>query len=233
MQADDSDKTAPPRRVRSFVRREGRLTPGQERALESLMGPFGVPQGDTPLDLDGLFGRPAPRHLEIGFGNGEQLLALAEGHPETDFLGIEVHRPGLGRLLLGVEQKALTNVRVSGQDAVELLANRLPDHCLDAVYVLFPDPWPKKRHHKRRLVSAAFAALVARKLRPGGDLFLATDWEDYAHWMLDVLDSAAGLENQAGHGRFAARPPFRIETKFERRGRRLGHGVWDLHYKAI
>ncbi len=216
------------RTVRSFVRREGRITPAQRQALERLLPRYALPQG--LIDLDAAFGRRAPRHLEIGFGMGDQLLALAEAHPEIDFIGVEVYRPGVGRLLARAEAAGLGNLRVACEDAVECLA-RLPEGALEAIYILFPDPWPKKRHHKRRLIQRPFTDRLARALTPGGRLHLATDWEDYAQWMREVLDETPGLVNLHPEPGFAPRPAWRILTKFERRGLRRGHGVWDLAYR--
>ena len=206
------------------------MTPGQQRALEALYERYGLAAEGPPLDLDAVFGRRAPRHLEIGFGMGDNLLAMAAAHPENDYLGIEVYRPGMGRLLNGAAEAGLTNLRVFNADAVEVLERRIAVGALDAIYVFFPDPWPKKRHHKRRLISPPFAGLLTRKLTLGGFLYLATDWEDYAAQMLEVLNAAPGLRNTAPDGRFVARPEFRPPTKFERRGQALGHDVWDLAY---
>jgi tRNA (guanine-N7-)-methyltransferase len=219
------------RPIRSFVRREGRFTDAQRRAFEALLPTYGVPDGTTEIDFDRLFGRAAPVHLEIGFGNGDALVAMAAAHPENNYLGIEVHRPGVGALLRRVAAAELTNVRVASVDAAEFLARRVPDGSLSAVYLFFPDPWPKQRHHKRRLVQPGLAALMGRKLRAGGLWHLATDWEDYAHHMLAVLAALPGFENAAAPGPFAARPAFRPETRFERRGQRLGHAVWDLVFR--
>lgn len=218
------------RRIRSFVRREGRMTPGQQRALEVLFERYALAVEGERLDLDAVFGRRAPRHLEIGFGMGDNLLAMAGAHAENDYLGIEVYRPGIGRLLNGAAEAGISNLRVFNGDAVEVLEKRIGDEALDAVYVFFPDPWPKKRHHKRRLISPAFVQLLTRKLKRGGHLYLATDWEDYAGQMLEVLNAAPGLQNQAPDGGFIPRPEFRTPTKFERRGQALGHGVWDLAF---
>lgn len=218
------------RRIRSFVRREGRLTPGQLRAIDTLMDRYGIAAEARMADLDALFGRSAPRHLEIGFGMGDNLVAMAGRHPENDYIGIEVYRPGVGRLLNRAAELGIANIRVFNADAVEVLEQQIPDGSLDVVYVFFPDPWPKKRHHKRRLVSPAFTALIVRKLKPGGHFFLATDWEDYAEQMVEVLNATAGLRNEAADGRFVPRPEFRPVTKFERRGQALGHGVWDLAF---
>jgi tRNA (guanine-N7-)-methyltransferase len=222
----------PSRKIRSFVRREGRLTTGQQRALQDLWPRFGL-ETDTRLDLDTVFGRTAPRTLEIGFGNGDALLTMAANQPETDFIGIEVHRPGVGRLLRELEQRTLTNVRVIREDAVPVLGDCLPDDCLDRLLLFFPDPWHKKRHHKRRIVQPAFIELLARKIKHGGILHMATDWENYAQHMLEVADQSVAFRNCAGSGKFSPRPDYRPVTKFEQRGQRLGHGVWDLLYERI
>jgi len=219
------------RAIRSFVRREGRITEAQKRALEELLPCYGIDAGEAPLDFVALFGSDAPVHLEIGFGNGEALVAMAAAHPQYNYLGIEVHRPGVGVLLRRIEAEGLANVRVACTDAKELLERRIPENSLSAVYVFFPDPWHKKRHHKRRLVQAEFVALLARKLKPGGLLHLATDWEDYAQHMLAVLAADATFENTAQPGPFTTRPEDRTLTRFERRGRRLGHGVRDLVFR--
>ncbi|HEV2111363.1 MAG TPA: tRNA (guanosine(46)-N7)-methyltransferase TrmB [Gammaproteobacteria bacterium] len=216
-----------PRRIRSFVLRQGRMTHAQNRALDELLPKYVLPAG-TP-DLTALFGRDARRSLEIGFGNGETLAELARRHPDEDFLGAEVHRPGVGRLLNTLEAGRLTNVRVACEDAVRLCSEQLPDACLDAILIYFPDPWPKKRHHKRRLLQPEFAALLARKLRPGGRLHFATDWEDYAEQALAVLVACPGLENTTFG--YASRPAERPETHFEQRGLKLGHAVFDLVFR--
>lgn len=228
-----SETNSARRPIRSFVRREGRITPAQTRALAQLLPRHGVAPGDAPLDFAALFGREAPVYLEIGFGNGEALAAMAGAHPENNYLGIEVHRPGVGMLLRGLEAGAVTNVRIICADAREILERRIPDGSLSGVYIFFPDPWPKKRHHKRRLVQPEFVTLLRRKLLVGGLLHLATDWEDYAQQMLAVLSSADGLENTAPAGQFVSRPPARPLTRFERRGHRLGHGVWDLVFRRV
>jgi tRNA (guanine-N7-)-methyltransferase len=219
------------RRIRSFVRREGRLTPGQQRAMDELFPRFGIEAGETLLDLDAVFGRHAPRILEIGFGNGESLAEIARNHPDNDYIGIEVHRPGVGHLLMKVEELGLTNVRVMCADAVEVMEQQIPDGSLDALYLFFPDPWHKKRHHKRRQVQPAWAQLVRRKLKLGGRLHMATDWQNYAEHMLEVLSAAEGYRNTSDSGDYAPKPDYRPETKFERRGQRLGHGVWDLVFE--
>jgi tRNA (guanine-N7-)-methyltransferase len=213
--------------IRSFVRREGRMTRAQERALSRLWPRYGL-EATHLLDLGTCFGRNAPRTLEIGFGNGDTLACLAQQEPDADFIGIEVHRPGVGHLLLELERRELDNVRVICADAVQVLAHCLPESSLDRVLVFFPDPWPKKRHHKRRIVQPAFIDLLARTLRRGGLLHLATDWEDYARYILEVTGGTVQFRNCP-----APRPAYRPETKFEQRGRRLGHCVWDLLFERV
>jgi tRNA (guanine-N7-)-methyltransferase len=180
-----------------------------------------------------LFGRPAPRTIEIGFGNGDNLAKMAAAHPERDYLGIEVHRPGVGRLLLMLEEEHLTNIRVICHDAVEVLERQIPAGSLDEVMLLFPDPWPKKRHHKRRLVQGGFVELVTERLRPQGILRMATDWQPYAQEMLTVLTANPRLANLASDGTYIPRPTERTATRFEKRGARLGHDVWDLAFRRI
>jgi tRNA (guanine-N7-)-methyltransferase len=226
------NEAAHPRAIRSFVMRSGRITEAQQQALDALWPRYGVEFATQPLDLDALFGRAAPRTVEIGFGNGDNLLALAQAHPEHDFLGIEVHRAGVGRLLLGAEHAHLKNLRIICHDAVDVLAQQLPPRSITELLILFPDPWPKKRHHKRRLIQPPFATLAASRLVPGGLLRLATDWEPYAHHMLEVLNACPALENTDPSGAFCPRAPDRIITRFEKRGTRLGHGVWDLTFRA-
>jgi len=222
------------RAIRSFVMRAGRMTAGQTRALTDLWPRYGVDFSDAPLDLPALFGRDAPRTLEIGFGNGEHLAKLAAAHPERDYLGIEVHRPGVGHLLMLAQGANLSNLRVSEHDAVEVLRQQVPPAALDEVLVLFPDPWHKKRHHKRRLIQLPFIELLATRLRPGGVLRLATDWEEYALQMLDVLRAAPLLfDNLSPGGDWMPRPEERAPTRFEKRGARLGHGVWDLAFRRL
>lgn len=219
------------RPIRSFVMRTGRMTAGQTRALDELWPRYGVEFAPRGLDLDALFSRKAPRTLEIGFGNGEHLAALAAAHPERDYFGIEVHRPGVGHLLMLAANAALTNVRTSQHDAVEVLREQVEPASLDEVLVLFPDPWHKKRHNKRRLIQPPFVELVASRLKPGGVFRLATDWEEYAHQMLAVIGSAVAFENQSPSGDWMPRPDERAPTRFEKRGARLGHGVWDLSFR--
>jgi tRNA (guanine-N7-)-methyltransferase len=206
------------------------MTDAQRRAMSELWPRFGVEPGDGVLDFPGLFGRAAPVVLEIGFGNGETLAALAVTTPQVNYFGIEVHRPGVGGLLRRLAAADITNVRVMVADAKEILARLVPDASLTAVHLFFPDPWPKKRHHKRRLVQSDFVELVSRKLLPGGIFHLTTDWQDYAHHMMAVLSASGALENVAGAGHFGERGE-RPPTKFERRGARLGHGVWDLVFR--
>jgi tRNA (guanine-N7-)-methyltransferase len=221
------------RHIRSFVLRAGRMTPAQERALAELWPAYGVELSDGPLDLAAIFGRDAPRCLEIGFGVGEVIGTLAEHHPHIDYLGIEVHRPGVGRLLLHAARMHLRNLRVICHDAVEVLKDQLPDDSFDEMLVFFPDPWHKKRHHKRRLIDSTFVASAAAKLRSGGVLRLATDWQAYAEQMLAVCNADPLLASLSPDGTYVARPEFRSPTRFERRGERLGHGVWDLAYTKL
>ncbi|HEX2492165.1 MAG TPA: tRNA (guanosine(46)-N7)-methyltransferase TrmB [Steroidobacter sp.] len=229
---DDHSLDASARRsVRSFVIRAGRATPAQQRALLDLWPEYGVEFSAAPLDLDRLFGRSAPRMLEIGFGAGEALLAFAQTHPDWDCLGVEVHQPGVGRLLLGAHAAGLRNLRVVRHDAVEVLQQQLPPGSISLVHIFFPDPWPKKRHHKRRLIQPAFVDLLARTLAPAGAIRLATDWEPYAQHMRETLDAHPSLRNDAGAAGFVDRATERPLTRFERRGHRLGHGVWDLRYR--
>jgi tRNA (guanine-N7-)-methyltransferase len=222
------------RPIRSFVMRTGRMTTGQARALDELWPRYGADYSPAPLALDALFGRSAPRTLEIGFGNGEHLAKLAATHPERDYLGIEVHRPGVGHLLMLAGMNDLKNLRVSDHDAVEVLREQIPAASLDELLVLFPDPWHKKRHHKRRLVQPPFVELVASRLHSGGVLRLATDWEEYAQQMLEVLRAAGTVfTNLSPTGDWMPRPEERAPTRFEKRGARLGHGVWDLAFRRI
>ena len=218
------------RAVRSFVLRQGRFTPAQQRAFDALWPRFGLDYQGTPRDFDAAFGRQAPRILEIGFGNGEALRYSAARDPDRDHVGIEVHAPGVGRLLNALGDDDARNVRLYHHDAVEVLQHEVADASLDEARIYFPDPWHKKRHQKRRLVSPAFAALLVRKLAPDGRLHLATDWHDYAEQMWDVLDATPGLRNRAGPRGHVPRPPWRPQTHFEDRGLKLGHGVRDLLY---
>jgi tRNA (guanine-N7-)-methyltransferase len=231
----DPAESAHRREIRSFVRREGRMTDSQKRALDELWPRFGIdaPQSRLKPLLQGLFGREAPVVLEIGFGNGDHLLSRAQSEPDKDFLGVEVHRPGAGRVMNRAQQAGLTNLRVACDDAVEVLRDWLPGRALSEIVIYFPDPWPKKRHHKRRLVQPAFARLCAERLVPGGLLRLATDWADYARHMRETLDAEPLLANRAGAAGFVERPPERPLTRFEARGQRLGHEVFDLVYDRV
>lgn len=217
------------RAIRSFVLRAGRMGTGQMRALEELGPRFVIPYAPQVLDLATVFGREAPRVLEIGFGMGAATAAIAQAHPGTDYLGVEVHTPGVGALLKRVGELGLDNLRIIQHDAVEVLEHMLPDASLDGVHIYFPDPWHKKRHHKRRLIQPDFVALLVKKLKHGGYLHLATDWADYARQMLEVLDACPDLANTTDA--YAPRPEYRPLTKFEQRGVRLGHGVWDLVFR--
>jgi tRNA (guanine-N7-)-methyltransferase len=219
--------THPP--IRSYVLRQGRFSPAQQRAYSELMPQLGVPYAPAPLDFPAVFGRIAPVVVEVGSGMGETTARIAAENPDTDYLAIEVHAPGVGSLLRHVAEEGLTNVRIVQHDAVEVLRDMIPEGSLAAIHVFFPDPWPKKRHHKRRLVQPGFAALAASRLARGGRLHVATDWQEYAEQVLAVLSGVPGLRNTAEA--FAPRPPWRPETKFERRGRTLGHGVWDVLFE--
>jgi tRNA (guanine-N7-)-methyltransferase len=217
-------------RIRSFVLRQGRITPAQRRAFALHWPRYGLELGDRVPEWPCVFGRKAPLVLEIGFGNGEQLLWSARNEPERDFLGVEVHRPGVGRLLNALAADDIRNVRLYNHDAVEVLEQALAPASLDEVRIFFPDPWPKKRQHKRRLIQPDFVALLASRVAAGGRLHLATDWADYAEHMLAVLEASPQWRNLAGPGRYAPRPKTRIVTRFERRGMGLGHDVRDLLY---
>jgi tRNA (guanine-N7-)-methyltransferase len=221
------------RPIRSFVLRGGRVTAAQERAWVDLWPAFGLEFDARPMDLAAVFGRDAPRCLEIGFGAGEVIGALAKAHPEVDYLGIEVHRAGVGRLLLRAREDGLANLRIVCHDAVEVLGSCIADESFDSIFIFFPDPWHKKAHHKRRLIEPRFVETLADKLRPDGVLRLATDWQAYAEQMLRVCNACERLESLSADGTYVERPEFRAPTRFERRGARLGHGVWDLAYRKI
>jgi tRNA (guanine-N7-)-methyltransferase len=220
------------RPIKSYVLRQGRLTRGQQYALDQLWPAYGIDFEPQPLDLARAFKRNAPVILEIGFGNGDSLLQQAKANPANNYLGIEVHKPGVGHLLRLADAAAISNLRVINHDAVEVLQQQIPDNSIECIQLFFPDPWHKKRHHKRRLVNADFIQLVYRKLKAGGQFHLATDWQDYAQYMLAEMEQAKGFFNTAGKGSYANKTE-RPATKFEHRGRRLGHGVWDLIYKKI
>lgn len=215
--------------IRSYVLRQGRVSSAQQRALETLKPLYGIPHEAKLLDLDGVFGRRAPKILEIGFGMGETTAAIAAAHAQNDYLAIEVHSPGVGSLLKQVDELGLTNVRIIQHDAVEVLRDMIPDESLDGAHIFFPDPWHKARHNKRRLIQAPFIAQLAKKLKPLGYLHAATDWQDYAEQILAVLKHEPLLENTADG--YARRPEYRPLTKFEQRGLRLGHGVWDIVFR--
>jgi len=215
------------------VQRAGRITRAQQRALAELWPCYGIDADDGLLDFPAIFGRRAPLVMEVGMGDGETLLELASRNPGTDFVGIEVHRPGLGHCLLGLEACGLANARLVAQDAVEVLQLRVPNAALDELLLYFPDPWPKKRHHKRRIVQPPFVELIAHRLKPGGVLRMATDWAPYAQHMLEVLAGCTLFTPATGAGPRVARPVARPITKFERRGERLGHEVFDLEYRTV
>lgn len=216
------------RAIRSYVLRTGRMTPGQQRAYEENWQRCGLTHDDGLLDFGVAFGREGPRVLEIGFGMGQSLVAMAAAAPATNYIGIEVHKPGVGKLLYSMVEQDVDNIRVYCHDAVEILRDCIPEGSLDTIQIFFPDPWHKKRHQKRRLVQPVFIAQLLLRLKAGGTLHLATDWENYAQQMMAVLSDAEGLSNSFGEGQFAPRPEHRPLTKFELRGERLGHGVWDL-----
>ncbi len=219
---------SPHRAVRSFVKRGGRTTRAQQRALGELLATYGVADAPRPLDARNMFGREAPLVLEIGFGNGDTLAALAAQNPDKVYLGIEVHEPGIGHLLLQLQRERTGNVRVLPGDAVVVLRDDIADQALDEVLILFPDPWPKKRHHKRRIVQPSLLDLLAAKIRAGGLLHMATDWQPYAEHMLETVNASRWFDNVVADHGFVPRPHDRPPTKFERRGQRLGHQVWDL-----
>lgn len=228
-----TDSAAPIQRreIKSFVMRAGRMTPGQQRGLDDGLPKFGLNLSQGMIDFEQLFARQAPTTLEIGFGMGLSLLEMAAAAPEQNFIGIEVHRPGVGSLLNGLINQQLSNVRVYQEDAIEVLRQSIPDASLDRLLLFFPDPWHKARHHKRRIVQPEFAQLVRSKLKVGGVFHMATDWEPYAEYMLEVMNVAPGYQNLSAAGNWVERPAERPVTKFERRGQKLGHGVWDLKYQ--
>ena len=222
----DAEQTLP-QRIRSFIRRQGRLTPGQQQAIDHHWNTFCL---DPKLDYDftQVFGREAPLFLEIGFGNGDSLAKMAAANPDNDYIGIEVHKPGVGHLLILLNEQNISNVRIYCHDAIDILEHKLPDHSLAGLHLFFPDPWHKKKHHKRRIVRPSFVELLNKKLKTSGYFHAATDWQDYAESMLAVLSADAGLSNTSPTHDYCPCPEYRPLTKFEQRGIRLGHGVWDL-----
>ncbi len=221
------------REIKSFVLRQGKITQGQQRALEELMPIFGLDYSNALVDLNSFFGRNNPKIIEIGFGMGHATWQIAKNNPETDYLGIEVHLPGVGALLMQTKDNQVNNLRVIRHDCVEVLRNMIADNSIDGFHIFFPDPRHKKRHHKRRLIQKAFVELLASKLKVGAYLHVATDWEDYASWITNVLQDIPMLQNQALSGDYVARPDYRPLTKFEQRGLKLGHGVWDIIYRKV
>lgn len=222
----------PHRQVRSFVLREGRLTSGQQRAMEELWPILGL-EPSTPLDPVAVFGRQAPLVLEIGFGMGQSLVQMAQAAPDKDFIGIEVHTPGVGACLMAIEQLKLSNLRLYRHDAVEVLQQAIAPASLSTVQIYFPDPWHKKKHHKRRLIQQSLLDSLIERLQPAGQIHLATDWQHYAEQMLEVLQADSRLENLSPTRDYLPRPEWRPLTKFEQRGHRLGHGVWDLLFRKV
>lgn len=222
------------RRIKSFVLRQGRMSPSQQRSMENNWPKYGLDIEGGLLDLEAVFGRKdAPTIVEIGFGMGTSLVAMAQANPQQNYIGIEVHRPGVGALLKLVEERGLTNIRVFNDDAIEVLERRIPKDSLAGVYLFFPDPWHKKRHNKRRIVQPEFAATLASHIKPGGHFHMATDWEDYAEHMMEVMSVAPDYRNTQPNNAYTPRPDYRPLTKFEARGQRLGHGVWDLIFEKV
>lgn len=219
------------RTIRSFVMRAGRTTEGQQKALDEVWPFMGLEVKEGSVVFSELFGREAPVVLEIGFGMGDSLIEMASQQPENNYIGIEVHKPGVGRLLSRANEAGLSNIRVYAEDAIEVLAQCIPDNSLDVLQLFFPDPWHKKKHHKRRIVQPEFAQTVRKKLKVGGYFHMATDWENYAEHMMDVMTEAEGYKNKAGEGVYSPQPEWRPVTKFQKRGERLGHGVWDLMFE--
>jgi len=219
------------RRVRSFVRRQGRMTAAQRDILKLHWQKYGIDNAPSVIDLDSCFGRSAAKIVEIGFGMGDSLIGMAQAHPELDYLGIEVHRPGVARLLRMLDEREIKNVRVISNDAVDVMAHNLVADSFIAVHLFFPDPWHKTRHHKRRIVDPAFVELITSRLQSGGIFHMATDWENYARSAMAILSDCSSLKNCCGPHNFSPRPDARPLTKFEQRGHRLGHGVWDLIFE--
>ena len=221
-----------PQRIRSFIRRQGRLTPGQQYAIDNHWATYCLdPKKD--YNFTEVFGREAPLFMEIGFGNGDSLAKMAAANPDKDYIGIEVHTPGVGHLLMLLHEQGISNVRIYCHDAIEVLENKCPDHSLAGLHLFFPDPWHKKKHHKRRIVRPSFVELLDKKLKVGGYFHAATDWENYAEWILDILSAHKGLANTSPTHDYCPCPDYRPLTKFEQRGIRLGHGVWDIIFSKV
>ncbi len=222
-----SAETVIPQKIRSFIRRQGRMTIAQQQALDNYSEKYCLdPNAD--FDMEQAFEREAPLCIEIGFGNGDSLAQMAAANPDMNFIGIEVHRPGVGHLMLQLEQNGINNVRIYCHDAMEIIEQKIADNSLDAMHLFFPDPWPKKKHHKRRIVRPSFVDIIVNKLKTGGYFHAATDWENYAQAMLALLTAQNGMSNASQSNNYCERPNYRLLTKFEQRGIRLGHGVWDL-----
>jgi tRNA (guanine-N7-)-methyltransferase len=219
--------------IKSFVLRQGKITPGQSNSIEELMPIYGIKYSNSPIDLNAEFKRVNHKIIEIGFGMGNASWQIAKSHPENDYLGIEVHSPGVGSLLMSLKSNEVSNLRIIHHDALEVLHNMIPNGSINGFHIYFPDPWHKKRHHKRRIIQEDFINLLCQKLVPGGYIHLATDWEHYSTWMLDILNKNPQLHNESQNNTFIARPDFRPMTKFEQRGINLGHKVWDLMFKKI
>lgn len=231
-QANSPEKTQINRRIQSFVLRQGRITPNQQQGLTQYLPIYGLQLDDGQINPAEVFNRSAPLTVEIGFGMGASLLEQAQTQPQVNFIGIEVHLPGVGKLLAEAGKLGLTNLKIYQADAVEVLTHCLAAQSINTLQIFFPDPWHKKKHHKRRLIKPEFIELVKKKLAPEGKLHLATDWQNYAEEMLEMLDNTAGLSNIAGRGNYSERPSSRPLTKFELRGKALGHGSWDLIYQT-
>ncbi|WP_347988313.1 tRNA (guanosine(46)-N7)-methyltransferase TrmB [Methylomonas sp. AM2-LC] len=221
-----------PARIRSYIRRQGRATAGQKLALESHWQTYCLPP-QNEANFNQIFGRQAPLIVEIGFGNGSSLADMAAANPDINYLGLEVHKPGVGHLMMLLAERGINNVRIYHHDAIEILEQKIPDHSLAGVHLFFPDPWQKRRHHKRRIVRPSFVELLTKKLMPGGYFHAATDWQHYAKDMLEILSAGSGLCNNSPDNTYCPRPDYRPLTKFENRGLALGHGVWDLIFRKL
>lgn len=231
---DDTKTDAPfMRRIQTFMRRSSPFTASQKQGMADFSARYLLPRSREPFNALQVFGREAPLTVEIGFGMGYSLAEMAQAAPERDFVGIEIHEPGVAQLCFELGTRDIPNVRILDEDALELLEHRFADGSIDTVQLYFPDPWQKARHYKRRFVNAENAALIRRKLKTGGVFHMATDWQNYAEWMLEHMEAAPGYENMAGKGLYSERPDYRPLTKFEKRGQKLGHGVWDLLYRAV